>query len=95
MARPLSIVEGLKFIRQAFYNNDSLNYGLPNEFDIPFLAPYLNLKPDSNSKPNGVMKLANSFVDSNKQITSYQCKYGRCGNYPTSDNTCRRAKTGR
>jgi predicted RND superfamily exporter protein len=68
MARPLSIVEGMKFVRQAYYNNDSLNYGLPNDFDISFLAPYLSMKPDSNSKPNGVMKLANSFVDSNKQI---------------------------
>ncbi len=67
MARPLSIVEGLKFIRQAFYNNDSLKYGLPNDFDIPFLAPYLNMKGDSNPKPGGVMKLANGFVDSNKQ----------------------------
>jgi uncharacterized protein len=68
MARPLSIVEGLKFLRQAYYHNDSLNYGLPNEFDLPFLAPYLSMKSDSNAKPNGVMKLANSFVDSNKQI---------------------------
>ncbi len=68
MARPLSIVEGLKFVRQAYYNNDSSDYGLPNEFDISFLAPYLNVKPDSNSKPRGVMKLANSFIDSNKQI---------------------------
>ena len=67
MARPLSIVEGLKFVRQAYYHNDSLNYGLPNEFDVSFLAPYLNLKPDSNAKANGVMKLANSFIDSNKQ----------------------------
>lgn len=67
MARPLSVVEGLKFVRQAFYNNDSLKYGLPNDFDLPFLAPYLSLKTDSNRKPNGVMKLANSFVDSNKQ----------------------------
>lgn len=67
MARPLSIVEGLKFIRQAFYNNDSLKYGLPNDFDLPFLAPYLTMKPDSNSKPTGILKLANSFVDSNKQ----------------------------
>ena len=67
MARPLSIVEGLKFVRQAYYNNDSLNYGLPNEFDISFLAPYLNLKADSSRKQSGVMKLANSFVDSNKQ----------------------------
>ena len=68
MARPLSIVEGLKFLRQAYYHNDSLNYGLPNEFDLPFLAPYLSMKSDSSTKSNGVMKLANSFVDSNKQI---------------------------
>jgi uncharacterized protein len=67
MARPLSIVEGLKFLRQAYYNNDSLNYGLPNDLDLPFLAPYLSVKPDSNAKPNAIMKLANSFVDSNKQ----------------------------
>jgi predicted RND superfamily exporter protein len=67
MARPLSIVEGLKFVRQAYYNNDSLNYGLPNDFDKAFLAPYLNMKADSNPKPNGIMKLATSFIDSNKQ----------------------------
>ena len=68
MARPLSIVEGLKFLRQAYYHNDSLNYALPNDLDLAFLAPYLNMKTDSSAKPNGVMKLANSFVDSNKQI---------------------------
>jgi len=68
MARPLSVVEGLKFLRQAYYHNDSLNYGLPNEFDISFLAPYLNVKGDSSKKSNTVMKLANSFIDSNKQI---------------------------
>lgn len=68
MAKPLSIVEGLKFVRQAYYHNDSSDYGLPNEFDISFLAPYLNTKSDS-SKPNNIMKLANSFIDSNKQTT--------------------------
>jgi uncharacterized protein len=67
MAHPLSIVEGLKFVRQAYYDNDSLHYGLPNEFDLSFLAPYLTFKKDGNSKPNAVMKLANSFIDSNKQ----------------------------
>jgi len=67
MARPLSIVEGLKFVRQAYYHNDSLNYGLPNAFDVSFLSPYLNIKPDSSAKPNGVMKLATSFIDSDRQ----------------------------
>ena len=32
MARPMSVVEGLKFIRQAFYNNDSSKYGLAQRF---------------------------------------------------------------
>jgi predicted RND superfamily exporter protein len=68
MARPISMIELLKFVRQSYYNNDSLNYGLPNELDIAFLAPYLNMKPDSNHRSSGVMKLANSFLDSNKQI---------------------------
>jgi predicted RND superfamily exporter protein len=68
MAKPLSVVEGLKFIRQAFYNNDSSKFGLPNDFDLPFLAPYLSMKTDSSSKKAGVMRLANSFIDSNKQI---------------------------
>ena len=68
MARPISMIELLKFVRQSYYNNDSLNYGLPNELDIAFLAPYLNMKTDSNHKPSGIMKLANSFIDSNKQI---------------------------
>ena len=68
MAKPLSIVEGLKFVRQAYYHNDSSDYGLPNEFDISFLAPYLNTKTDS-SQSNNILKLANSFIDSNKQTT--------------------------
>ncbi len=68
MAKPLSIVEGLKFVRQAYYHNDSSDYGLPNEFDISFLAPYLNTKTDSSGS-NNVLKLANSFIDSNKQTT--------------------------
>ena len=41
MARPLSIVEGLKFVRQAYYSGDSANYGMPSDFDLPFLLPYL------------------------------------------------------
>lgn len=69
MAKPLSIVEGLKFVRQAYYHNDSSDYALPNEFDLSFLAPYLNVKNDSASQSNNVTKLANSFIDSNRQTT--------------------------
>src|SRR5690606_2676650 len=33
-ARPLSIVEGLKFVRQAYYEGDPNFYDIPNSFDI-------------------------------------------------------------
>lgn len=68
--KPLSIVEGIKFAKQAYYDGDSSNYALPNSFDISFLSSYLNTKPDSNSGTNGsanIAKLLSSFVDSSKQ----------------------------
>ena len=68
MGRPLSLVEGLKFVRQAYYDNDSTRYGLPNEIDLGFLAPYLNMKGnDSSGSANSVTRLANSFIDKDKQ----------------------------
>jgi predicted RND superfamily exporter protein len=69
MARPLSIVEGLKFVRQAYYNGDSANYGLPNQFDLAFIAPYVNMKTDTTNKKSILAKLINSFMDSSKQQT--------------------------
>ena len=69
MARPLSVVEGMKFVRQAYYDGDSSSYGLPNSFDISFLASYLNAKsnPADTSKNNNFTKLIGSFIDSTKQ----------------------------
>ena len=70
MGKPLSIIEGLKFLRQAYYSGDSSSYGLPNQFDIAFLAPYLSAKNnDSSSKNNTLVKLISSFIDSNNQET--------------------------
>jgi predicted RND superfamily exporter protein len=70
MGRPLSIGEALKFVRQAYYRGDSSSYGLPtNQIEISFLAPYINIKPDSNAKKSIITRLANSFIDSNKQET--------------------------
>src|SRR5579871_3482340 len=69
IARPLSLVEGLKFVRQAYYDGDSSNYGLPNQFDIAFLASYLNTKSNDSTRKNSLTKLVNSFIDSNKQQT--------------------------
>jgi len=67
MGKPLSVVEGLKFARQAYYDGDSANYGLPNAFDISFLLPYLSRGSDSSEKKSNFSKLLASFMDSNRQ----------------------------
>lgn len=68
MSRPLSVVEGMKFARQAYFDGDSSNYGLPNSSDLVFLAGYLNSKSDSTKGGNNsFMKLVSSFMDTSKQ----------------------------
>lgn len=68
MARPLSIVEGMKFAKQAYYDGDSSNYGLPNSFDIAFLAQYISSRSeDSSRRQNNFTKIIRSFMDSSRQ----------------------------
>jgi len=67
MNRPLSLLEAFKFVRQAYYSGDSANYALPNQFELSFLAPYLNTKGDTTRKDGLLNRLMNSFIDSNKQ----------------------------
>lgn len=69
MARPLSIVEGLKFARQAYYNGDSSAYKVPNESDILFLSQYLSTRgsTDSSGKQNNFNRVVASFMDSNRR----------------------------
>ena len=70
MARPLSIVEGLKFARQAYYNGDSATYGLPNALDISFLQQYLNMRGDAQGgRQNNFTRIVRSFMDSNSRKT--------------------------
>ncbi|MEP7144752.1 MAG: MMPL family transporter, partial [Ferruginibacter sp.] len=69
MSRPLSIAEGLKFAKQAFYEGDAANYLLPNSFDGAFVGEYLRPnKKDSGSK-NNFTKMLSSFMDSSRQTT--------------------------
>ncbi len=69
-ARPLSVVEGIKFAKQAYYNGDSSNYAVPNSFDLGFLAPYLRMKQanTANGSASTFSKLVASFMDSTKQV---------------------------
>jgi uncharacterized protein len=65
-AKPLSLVDGLKFAKQAYYDNDSFNYMIPNEFDMAFLAPYLKTK-GGGADSSQFAKLIKGFMDSSKQ----------------------------
>jgi predicted RND superfamily exporter protein len=69
IARPLSIAEGLKFAKQAFFEGDSSNYSMPTEYVLPALAGYLSMKSsDSTTGPkNSFSKLVATFMDSSRQ----------------------------
>jgi len=70
IGRSLSVAEGIKFARQAYYDGDSSSYGVPNMFDAAFLQPYLRQKKDTSAKPgnaNMFSQLVNSFMDSTRQ----------------------------
>ena len=69
MARPLSLAEGLKFAKQAFYDGDSNNYAMPNAFDGAFVGEYLRPNRDSAEQKGTFQKLMASFMDSNRQVT--------------------------
>lgn len=70
MARPLSLAEGLKFAKQAFFDGDSANYTIPNAFDGAFVADYLRVKKDSSSgSANSFQQLMNAFMDTARQKT--------------------------
>ncbi|MEP7107689.1 MAG: MMPL family transporter [Ferruginibacter sp.] len=69
MSRPLSIAEGLKFAKQAFYEGDSANYLLPNSFDGAFVGEYLRPNKKDSSRKNNFTKMLSSFMDSSRQST--------------------------
>jgi len=66
-AKPLSFVEGLKFVNQAFHDNDSNSYTVPSATDLLFLKDYLQ-KDTVTTKKTSLVKMLNSFVDSNMQM---------------------------
>ncbi|MDQ6756565.1 MAG: MMPL family transporter, partial [Bacteroidota bacterium] len=67
MSRPLSMAEGLKFLTQAFYEQDTSSYRLPNTEELVFLADYL--KPSADSHKTNVAKMLTSFIDTAKRST--------------------------
>ncbi len=67
-SKPLSIVELVKFAKQAYYNGNEEKYTLPKKEEVGFILSYLptkNVVGDSVSQNNPL----HAFIDSSKQIT--------------------------
>lgn len=69
MNKPLSIADGLKFVKQAFYDGDSVNYQLPNSSDIAFLGDYLKPGKNDSSNKNNLSAMLTAFIDTAKETT--------------------------
>ena len=80
IARPLSIVEGLKFAKQAFFEGDSGNYSMPSQFDLPAMVEYLKFKKDTSGTANSFSKLVSSFMDSSRQEARISINMADVGN---------------
>ena len=69
MTKPLTLAEGLKFAKQGFYEGDSANYLMPNNFDGAFVGEYLRPSKDSGASANNFTKTLRSFLDTASQTT--------------------------
>lgn len=73
LSRPLSVVEVVKFAKQAFYNGDPEFYDLPNSNEIIFIKSYL---PNFNNKKKNILS---NFVDSTLRITRVSVQMANIG----------------
>lgn len=75
LGKPLGLLEGVKFAKQAFYDGDSLAYAIPTGTEMAFIAPYIAPKSgiDSSvtktSNTKGPEALLNKFIDKEKKAT--------------------------
>lgn len=72
-SKPLSVVELVKFAKQAYYNGNPEKYSLPKNEEAAFILSYMPKKGDMGDSIDNKNPL-HAFVDSSKQITriSYQ-----------------------
>ncbi|MBS1591596.1 MAG: MMPL family transporter [Bacteroidetes bacterium] len=66
-AKPLSLVEALKFAKQAYFDGDSSNYAVPTDLDMAMMSSYLKNKNKKPSEKTALARLMNSFIDSTYQ----------------------------
>lgn len=78
LSKPMSIIDALKFSRQAYYNGQLKSYKLPSKSELSFILPYLPKKGDSDN-----FSAMNSFVDSTGQIARISYRLNDIGTIRT------------
>lgn len=73
LSKPLSVIEVMKFSRQAYYNGNSSFYGLPNNQERNFIMSYVQ---GAKGLSNEVMT---SFIDSTRQRTRISLRMADIG----------------
>jgi predicted RND superfamily exporter protein len=69
LGKPMGLLNGIKFAKQAFYDGDSLAYSLPTTTEIAFLAPFLQFNKVEKGVSNSPTLLLNKFIDKDKSQT--------------------------
>jgi len=69
--KPLGLLEGIKFAKQAFYDGDSNAYTVPTGTEMAFMAPYLKTDSQKTTNTTGTSptQLLSKFIDSAKRET--------------------------
>ncbi len=71
LGKPLGLLEGIKFAKQAFYDGDSNAYTVPTGTEMAFMAPYLKTDSQKTTNRTGASptQLLSKFIDSAKRET--------------------------
>jgi len=71
LGKPMGLLEGIKFAKQAFYDGDSNAYTVPTGTEMAFMAPYLKTDSQKTITTKGAspIKLLSKFIDSAKRET--------------------------
>lgn len=78
LSKGLSMVDGVRFANQSFFNGAVSKYALPNSMEKNFIFSYL-------SKTKGGDGLSNSFIDDDKQIARINFRMKDIGSHKLNE----------
>lgn len=82
LSKPTSIIDALKFSRQAYYNGQERSYKMPSKNELAFIFPYL---PEKDEKKG--LNALEAFVDSTGQIARISYRLNDIGTIQTKQIT--------